>query len=222
MEVSKVPQADLSAPRAGTAAGSSAGSTTAAQTSTPTNTESSSAANVISATDFADIRPLDLAAALQILVAEVRAGLDASLEGPMELSAAAQNPVAQSPIQAARELIDIFLRALPEDASDAPAWTAALIQMETTVQSSLERAVNVIAAWRDTPPPVVDGAKETRALFLEALGDEVQNPLWLRPEWMGLGAPFHRFRRRRRNARRRLTDPDYPLLNLDESEEFPR
>jgi hypothetical protein len=247
MEVSKLPQADLSAPRPETAAGSTAGSATVAQTSTSVDTESSSTAGVISASDFADIRPLDIVAALQILVAEVRAGLDASLEGPMEFSVAArnvatqnattqnaaiqnpivqnsiaQNPVAQNPTQAAQELIDMVLRALPEDASDALAWTAALIQVEAAVQSGLERAISVVTAWRDTPPPVVDAAKETRALFLEALGDEAQNPLWLRPEWMGLGAPFHRFRRRRRNARRRLTDPDYPLVNLDESEEFRR
>jgi hypothetical protein len=222
MEVSKLPQADLLASPAGTATGSSAGRPIAAQTSTSPDTESSLAANVVSAADFADIRPLDLVAALQILVAEVRAGMDASLEAPTELSAAARNSAAQNPIQAAQELIELFLRALPEDASDAPAWTAALIQLETAVQSSLERAVSVVAAWRDTPLSVVDAAKQTRALFLEALGDEVQNPLWLRPEWMGLGAPFHRFRRRRRNARRRLTDPDYPLVNLDESEEFPR
>lgn len=241
MEVSKLPQADLPAPRPGTPsgapAGSSAGTGSVAQSSTSTDTESSSAANVMPTTDFADIRPLDLVAALQILVAEVRAELDASLEGSMELGAAtqnagtqnaaiqnpmAQNPIVQNPTQAAQELMDLFLHALPEDASDAPAWTAALIQVETAMQSSLERAVSVVAAWRDTPQPVVDAAKETRALFIEALGDEIQNPLWLRPEWMSLGTPFHRFRRRRRNARRRLTDPDYPLPNLDESEEFRR
>jgi len=237
MEVSKVPPADLPAPRAGTAAGSSAGPATVALTATATDAESSSAANVMSVADFADIRPLDLVAALQILVAEVRAGLDASLEGPMVPGATtqnaatqnavgqnpiAQNPIAQNPVQAAHELVDMYLRALPEDASDASAWTAALIQVETAVQSSLERAVSVVAAWRDTPPSVVDAAKETRVLFIEALGDEAQNLSWLRPEWMGMGAPFHRFWRRRRNARRRLTDPDYPLVNLDENEEFRR
>lgn len=232
MEVSKVPQTDPPASRAGTAAGSSPAAATIAPTATPTDAESSSAANIVPVADFADIRPLDIAAALQILVAEVRAGLDASLEGPMAPSAATQNaatqnpiaqtPIAQNPIQAAHELVDMFLRALPEDASDAAAWTAALSQAETTVQSSLERAVSVVAAWRDTPPPVVDAVKQTRVLFIEALGDEAQNLSWLRPEWMGLGTPFHRFWRRRRNARRRLTDPDYPLVNLDESEEFPR
>jgi hypothetical protein len=219
MEVSKLPQADLSTARAGAAAGSSAGST-AAQTSTSTDTESSPAATIVSATDFADIRPLDLVAALQILIAEVRAQLDASLEGPIMLGAAPS--IAQNPVQAAKELVEMLLRALPEDASDAPAWTDALIRVETAVQSSLERAVSVVAAWRDTPPPVVDAAKQTQAMFLEALGDEVQNPLWLRPEWMGSSAPILRLRRRRRNARRRLTDPDYSPANLDESEEFPR
>lgn len=232
MEVSNLPPTDPPPLRAGTAAGSSPGPTTIALTATPTDTESSSAPNVISVADLADIRPLDLVAALQILVAEVRAGLDASLEGSVALSAATQNAgaqyavsqsaIAQSPLQAAHELVDMFLRALPEDASDAPAWTAALIQVETTVQSSLERAVSVVAAWRDTPPLVVDAAKETRVLFIEALGDEPQNLSWLRPEWMGLGAPFHRFWRRRRNARRRLTDPDCPLVNLDDNEEFRR
>ena len=237
MEVSKLPQTDPPASRAGAAAGSSTGPATAAQTATPTDTEASPAANAMSVVDFADIRPLDLVAALQILVAEVRAGLDALLEGSMARSTATQSPVtqntgaqnpvaqnliAQSPIQAAHELLDMFLRALPEDAGDASAWTAALIQVETAVQSSLERAVSVVAAWRDTPPPVGDAAQETRVLFIEALGDEAQNLSWLRPEWMGLGAPFHRFWRRRRNARRRLTDPDYPLVSLDENEELRR
>jgi hypothetical protein len=234
MEVSKVPQADVSAPRTGTTAGSSTGSATALQTPTSADTAASAAAEVTAATDFADIRPLDLGAALQILVAEVRAGLDASLEGSMQLGAVArdaltqalfaptpgtQGAILQSPLQAAHELVDMFLRALPEDTSDAPAWTAAVIQAETAVQSSLERAVNVVAAWRDTSPLVVDAAKEARVLFTEALADEGQNPVWLRPEWMGLVAPFSRFRRRRRNVRRRLADPDYPVGNLDDDSE---
>jgi hypothetical protein len=213
MEVSKVPPADLSASRAGTA--TTAGTATSTAAATTTDMESSSAA--ISVVDEADIRPLDLAAAMQIVLAEVRAGLDAFLESPVT-----QNSIAQSPIQAAHELVDMFLRALPEDASDAPAWTAALIQVETAAQSGMERAVSVVAAWRDIPLPVVDAVKETRALFFSALGDEPRNTLWLRPEWMGLAPQFRRFWRRRRNARRRLTDPDYPLVNLDESEESPR
>jgi hypothetical protein len=114
----------------------------------------------------------------------------------------------------------MFLQQLPEDPSDASVWTAALVQVETAVQSSIEAGISVVAGWRDIPPVVVDAVKETRALFFSALSDEPQNPLWLRPEWLGLGPRVNRFRRRRRNARRRLTDPDYPLVNLDDSEEF--
>jgi hypothetical protein len=201
MEVSKVPPADASTARSGTA--------TAAEQGPP------SAANIAPLTDHADIRPLDVLAALQILLAEVRAGLDLPLEDP-----AAQSAVVQTPVQAAHELVEIFLQNLPEDASDATAWTAALVQVETSVQSSIEAGITVVAGWRDIPPAVVDAVKETRALFFSALGDEAQNPLWLRPEWMGLGPRLNLLRRRRRNARRRLTDPDYPLVSLDESEEF--
>lgn len=220
MEVSKVPQADPSASRTGTPAGPIAGTATATESDLP-------AAIPVSGIDFADIRPLDLAAALQILMAEVQAGLDVSLAGSSASDAAAQRPIAQNalpqtPTQASREVLDLFLRALPEDASDAPAWTAAVIQLETTVQSSIDRALGVIAAWRDVPPPIVEAVRETRMLFSEALSDEPQVPVWLRPEWLGLGPRYQGFRRRRRNARRRLTDPDYPLMDLDETEDFHR
>jgi hypothetical protein len=237
MEVSKVPQADPPAARVGTPAGPSSGSTAGTTTAetTATDTEYSSGAGVTAVADFADIRPLDLGAALQILVAEVQAGLNATLDSsimpdvvprvPVIPNGAAPNPMAQNSSaqtsnQAAHDLVDLFLRALPEHASDAPAWTAALILTETTVQSSIDRALGVIAAWRDIPLPVVDAVKETRVLFVEALADEPQSLLWLRPEWLGLAPLFQRFRRRRRNARRRLSDPDYPLVNLDQSEEF--
>jgi hypothetical protein len=237
MEVSKVPQADPPASRVGTPAGPSSGSTAGTTTAeaTTTDTEYSSAAGVTAVADFADIRPLDLGAALQILVAEVQAGLDATLgssimpgvalRAPVSSNAATLNPIAQNSSaensnQAAHDLVDLFLRALPEDASDATAWTAALMLTETTVQSSIDRALGVIAAWRDIPPSIVDAVKETRVIFVEVLADEPQNLLWLRPEWLGLAPLFQRFRRRRRNARRRLSDPDYPLVNLDQSEEF--
>ena len=68
------------------------------------------------------------------------------------------------------------------------------------------------------PLPIDDRAE---AQSLGALGDEPQNLLLLPPEWVGLAPVLQRFRRRRRNARRRLTDPDYPTQSLDETEEFP-
>jgi len=46
-------------------------------------------------------------------------------------------------------------------------------------------------------------------LVFLVLGDEPQNPLWRRPEWVGLAPQLQRFWRRRRLAHRRLMDPDY-------------
>jgi len=77
-----------------------------------------------------------------------------------------------------------------------------------------------VTQWRDVPAAAVDAVADARALFIAALADEPQNPLWLRPEWVGLAPVLQRFHRRRRNARRRLTDPDLSPRNLDESEEF--
>jgi hypothetical protein len=211
MEVSKLPPADVPSARAGTA--------------TLTEQGSPSPAAIVPMADHADIRPLDVSAALQILLAEVRAALDLTPDATVTQGAimqGSQGTILQSPVQAARELVDLFLQELPEDATDAPAWTAALVEVETAMLSSMERAVDIVAVWRDVPPTVVDAVKETRALFFAALGDEPQNPLWLRPEWMGLGPRLHRFWRRRRHTRRRLTDPDHPPGSLDENEEILR
>jgi hypothetical protein len=157
----------------------------------------------------ADIGPLDIARALHILLAEVGAGLDLPSDAA----------VMQTPDQAARALLSLFLQGLPENARDVPAWTSALVQVEAAVQSSMERAVGIVTQWRDVSAGVVDAVKEARALFVSALGDDPQNPLWLRPEWLGLAPTMQRFRRRRRNARRRLLDPDYPTGSLDDGEE---
>jgi hypothetical protein len=185
MEISKVPPADIPTARAGTA--------TTAEQGLP------AAVNVAPVAVRADIRPLDVPAALQILLAEVRAGLDL----PVDVA------VPQSPAQAARALVEIFFRELPEDASNAPAWMTALARVETAMQSSIERAIGLVTLWPEAPAAAVDAVKETRALYFSALGPDRQNPLWLRPEWIGLGPRLQRFWRRRRRARRRLTDPDW-------------
>ena len=218
MQVSKAPPVDVPTARAGTA-------TTAEQ-------RSPSAATVAPTAIQADIRPLDISSALQILLAEVRAGLDLALAAAVARDPAmahnplnpaiAQNPaITQNPTQTARALVETFLQILPqEQASNAPQWIAAMVQLEAAIQSSMERAIGVVTQWRDVPAVVVDAAKEARALFSSALGEGLQNPLWLRPEWMSLAPLFYRFRRRRRIARRRLTDPDYSPGSLDESEEL--
>jgi hypothetical protein len=217
MEVSKVPPADVPTVRAG--------AVTTAEQGPP------SAADMAPVADLADIRPLDISGALQILLAEVRAALDLQLgaeitPGAITSSAATAatattaGAIAQSPDQAARQMVEMFLQALPEDASDAPAWIAALVRADAALQSSIEQAMGVVTQWRDVPAAAVDAVADARALFIAALGDEPQNPLWLRPEWVGLAPVLERFRRRRRNAGRRLTDPDLSPRNLDESEEF--
>jgi hypothetical protein len=164
--------------------------------------------------DRADIRPLDIPAALQILLAEVRASLD--------LQAALMNgegsAVLSTPPQAARLLVEMVVQSLPDQA-DVAAWTAALVHVETALPIGLERAIDAVSAWRDVPFMVVDATKETRALVFSILGDDPQNPIWLRPEWAGLAPTFERFWRRRRSAQRRLTDPDYSSETFGEGNE---
>jgi hypothetical protein len=223
MEVSKSPPAVPTA-RAGTATATGQGSQSAAHIAPPAN--------------GADIRPLDISAALQILLAEVRAGFDLPANTAIAQQSAIpqsmiqhsliqqslipQVAIMQSPAQAARDLVEVLLQALPENAGDAPAWTATLVRVEASMQSSIERAIAIVTQWRDVPAAVVAAVKDTRTLVFSALGDEPQNPLWLRPEWVGLAPSIRRFWRRRRNARRRLTDPDYSSGSLDEGEEFRR
>lgn len=207
MEISKAPPADAASVRTGVPAPGDRGSQAAAQQPAPP---------VAPPGDLADIRPLDVSAALQILLAEVRAGLDAMLQTAIAQSPAAVAAASQSPLQAARTLVEMYLKALPADAGDAEAWTAAFVRVDDAMQSSFERAAAVVAQWRDASPPVMNAARETLAWFVAALRDDADNPLWLRPEWLGLAPAFNRFRRRRRNARRRLADPDYPWGSLDD------
>jgi hypothetical protein len=164
--------------------------------------------------DRADIRPLDIPAALQILLAEVRASLDLQAV----LMSGEGSAVLSTPPQAARLLVEMVVQSLPDDA-DVAAWTAALVHAETALPIGLERAIDAVTAWRDVPFMVVDATKETRALVFSILGDDPQNPIWLRPEWAGLVPKFERFWRRRRSARRRLTDPDYSSKDLDDGNE---
>jgi hypothetical protein len=172
-------------------------------------------ANAAASADRADIRPLDTPAALQILLAEVRAAF--------ELQAIAMGGTASeavgSPPQAARALLQMVLGAMPDETADMPAWSAALARAETALQTGLDRGIDAVAVWRNVPPMVVDAAKEARTLVFSGLGDDPLNPAWLRPEWAGLGPRFERFWRRRRLARRHLTDPDSLPGSVDDGSE---
>lgn len=165
--------------------------------------------------DRADIRPLDVPAALRILLAEVRAAFE-MLAVAMDEDA---NEAANSPPQAARAVLQMVLRAVPAETASMPAWNAELARVETALQTGLDHGIDAITTWRDVPPLVVEAAQEARTLVFSALADDPQNPTWLRPEWVGLAPKFERFWRRRRLARRRLTDPDYPSGSLDDDAE---
>jgi hypothetical protein len=171
--------------------------------------------------DRADIRPLDIAAALQILLAEVRASFELQAIAMGGETGAAG---AESPTQAARVLLQMVLQALPDQTAgapewNAPAWSAALMRVDDALQAGLDRAISAVTAWRDVPASVVDAAKQTRTLVFAILGDDPQNPIWLRPEWAGLAPRFERFWRRRRFVRRQLTDPDYSSGSFDDNEQ---
>jgi hypothetical protein len=185
-----------------------------APTTSPAEPGSQSPANIAATADRADIRPLDIPAALQILLAEVRAAFDLQAI----LMSGEGGPVLDTPAQAAHAVVELVVQSLPDEAG-VPAWTAAFVHVETALPIGLERAIDAVTAWRDVPVMVVDATKETRALVFSILGDDPHSPIWLRPEWAGLAPQFERFWRRRRTARRRLTDPDYSSETFDDGNE---
>jgi len=121
-------------------------------------------------------------------------------------------PNVDSPTSAARVLVEMMLQALPASADEA-AWHEALPQADAALQSGVQRALEVVSAWRDVPPIVVQMTRESVGLALQVLGDDPKNPLWLSPEWLTMTPRLARFWRRRRVLRRRLTDPDYATDN---------
>lgn len=170
--------------------------------------------------DQADIRPLDTPAALQILLAEVRASLEL-----LAIMMGGETGGAQSPAQAARALLQMVLQAVPDESASTSArwnagqWNGALERVDSALQAGLDRAISAVSTWREVPASVVDAAKETRSMVFAILGDDPQNPVWLRPEWVGLAPRFERFWRRRRFVRRQLTDPDHSAGNFNDGSE---
>jgi hypothetical protein len=203
MDVTKMPAPTAAAARAPTAP--------------PAEQGLQSPASAATMADRADIRPLDINAALQILLAEVRAAFE--LQAIAIDSNAGANEAPASPAQTARVLLQMVLSAMPEESASMPAWNAVLARVEPALQTGLDRGIDAVTVWRDVPPIVVDASKEVRTLVFSTLDDDPQNPAWLRPEWAGLAPKFERFWRRRRRARRSLTDPDdSPGSRGDDSE----
>jgi len=178
-----------------------------------------------------EIRLLDIPGGLQILLAETRAALqqiaDFGGQSPIPIpipipspsfGGAGDNP-ATNPVQTARQIAELLLQSLPDDAGDAAVWTAALVRSESALQAGLQQAVTTVSTWRNVADVVVDNVAQSATLVLQALSEEMPNPLWLRPEWVGLAPRLQRFARRRRAARRRLTDPDHWQGSLDDHEQ---
>jgi hypothetical protein len=174
--------------------------------------------NLAATADRVDIRPLDISGALQILIAEVRASFVSQALLAADTGTAPPAAVLDNPLQTARALMEIILQVMPEETGNAQ-WGAALARMEMTLQAGLERAINAVTLWRDVSAPVVQTVNQTGALLFALLDEGLQNPIWLRPEWAGLAPRFDRFWRRRRYARRRLTDPDYYSAGSFDSDE---
>ena len=190
-------------------------------TATPSDSqpENSLAAAPI-ALDRMNIRPLDLASALQILIAEVRAELTRVLLQATDISTPANAGASTAPadalIPAAGDILESVLSSLPQSSLEVAVWSEVLPAVDAAVASGLARAGSIIETWRDVPGPVVSNAQAVRALVANALSDEPLNPVWLRPEWQNLAPRLMRLRRRRKFLQRWLTDPDYRASFFDD------
>ena len=173
------------------------------------------------ALDRTDIRPLDLAGAMQILIAEVRAELSRVLLQATDLSTpaiagGAPSTPADAMLPAARDILESVLNSLPQSSLEVAVWSEALASVDAAVTSGLARALSIIETWREVPGPVVSAAQDLRTLVANALSDEPLNPIWLRPEWLNLAPRLMRLRRRRKFLQRSLTDPDYRASFFDD------
>ena len=124
----------------------------------------------------------------------------------VEAAGVASNAVPPVP----QTLVQMLVQAVPPIQSQPPVeWLAAAMQVEAVLVGALDKGVDAVTAWHDVSPSVIEAAHEARAVFAAATTDDPPNPLWLRPEWLGLAPVMQRYWRRRRYARRVLTDPDY-------------
>lgn len=189
---------------AGLAAVPAAPTAPMAQGTTPTAGDGNAGAIPFGPTpaDRVDIQPLDVRGALQIMIAEVRSQLGLPPDSAFLQSAS------QGALQTSQTVIRLFLAALPEPAVDAATWMAAAQTAESTLDTALGRAVQTVSAWRDVPAAAVEAAQQTHAWISGQLNENLNNPLWLRPEWLGLAPSVERYWRRRRRARHWLSDPD--------------
>ncbi len=154
--------------------------------------------------DQADIRMLDVPAALQILLFEASDALGVSQPA---------QPVTGAD-QAAVVIVDAFLQTLPEadplragDPADR-AWAGAAGPLEAALEAGLDRAQSIIGAWRGVSSEVMEAIVGSRVMIQSALTDVPPPTFLARPEWLGLAPRIVRHLRLRRRLRRRSADPD--------------
>jgi hypothetical protein len=207
-------------PEVGSGAGAAATSPANTGTQAAPSSERGAAAPSApaAALDRADIRPLDLQGALQILVAEVQLSLVEAFDNG---SARGVNAAAQDldgPVPAARVIVDLVMQSLPAN-FEPDTWSVALPRADAALQAAVQSAIQAVGAWRDVTPAVVAAAREAGALAQSLIADDPPYPLWPPPEWMGLAPRLGRLWRRRR-ALKRLLDPDYEGAERDDLDEL--
>jgi len=162
--------------------------------------------------DEALISALDESMALRILIAEVRQAvvdtlLPATATPPAD--APATPATVATPAMAAGSLLETFLAAVPADEGEARAWIDSVDRLEQGFATGYENAAAIVTAWRGVSPEVIASVQETQTLFAAALAGARDPSDAVRAYWPALAPRLEIFRRRRRDLRRRLEDPDH-------------
>lgn len=165
-----------------------------------------------------DIRPLDLAGALQILVAEVELALtEAGLRGAVPISDVsgvnAAGVEGSGDDLAARALLGGFLGAVPSAMEEPAHFVATLHRAALAIATGSQSAIDRVAAWSGTRASLPEALQRGRELALALIREPVDPPILTHPEWLGLARELSRVRRLRRRQERRMllteTDADW-------------
>lgn len=164
-------------------------------------------AQVVAGGDRSSIKALNLTAALQILLAEVKLALTEAGFASLAADASPRSTAPLSSTAAAPALVELFLRLVPHDEmTPQSTWSATVERLVQAISRGSAAAIERVVAWRDTPPAIAASLQDVRSLALAIINGE-QLTLLSRPEWLGLGSSLQRVRRRRRRTLL-LTDTD--------------
>jgi hypothetical protein len=165
------------------------------------------------------IKPLDLASALKILLTEVKLALIDAMRTPPDLNEPPQvAPAAASEDaapQAARAMVDLLLRVVPEGEMHADTLNQAVAGLRSALEAGSQNAIDRVSAWRGTPASIADALRQARDLALLVVSDQAASDILMRPEWLGLAPGIARLRRRLRRRRVLLTDLDADHVEPD-------